>query len=166
MGGLLVMSALLGEKLLTFFGIGIHSFQVGGGLIILLLAFDMLKARRTGIKGTRAEEQEAEDNRAVAVVPLAIPMLAGPGSITKVIIGSQSAAGYPELAVHIGIIAGITVFTWAAFRLATPIGTLMGRTGLNIITRLMGLILAAIAVEIISAGIVGIFPALGQAPVM
>jgi multiple antibiotic resistance protein len=156
----LVTAALIGEKLLWFFGIGIPAFQVGGGIIIILVALDMLNARRPGAKGTRSEEQEAEERDTVAVVPLAVPILAGPGAITTVIIDSHSAATPLLMGILIGIIVAISIFTWLVFQLAAPIGSRLGQTGLNIVTRLMGLILAAISVEIIATGLKGLFPAL------
>jgi len=94
------------------------------------------------------------------VVPLGIPLLAGPGAITTVIINSHSASSAAGDAITIGIILVIALFTWFVFRMALPIGSLVGQTGLNIVTRLMGLVLSAISVEIISDGLKGLFPAL------
>jgi len=160
MAVVLITSMFLGESILWFFGIGIPSFQIGGGVIIFFVALDMLNARRTGMKGTSREEAEAEDWDTVAVVPLAVPVLAGPGSITAVIIGSHSAVTPLLSAILVALIAGISLFTWFVFRLASPISSILGKTGINVVTRLMGLLLAAISVEIIAVGLKGLFPIL------
>ena len=156
----LIASMFIGERILWFFGIGIPSFQIGGGIIIFFLALDMLNARRPGMKGTSREEAEAEDWDTVAVVPLAIPILAGPGSITAVIIESHSAVTPLQSALLLMVIVVISIFTWFVFRLASPISALLGRTGINVVTRLMGLLLAAISIEIIAVGLKGLFPIL------
>lgn len=157
---ILTTSMFIGERILWFFGIGIPAFQIGGGIIILFVALDMLNARRPGMKGTSREEAEAEDWDTVAVVPLAVPILAGPGSITAVIIQSHSAVTPLLSGLLLAVIMGISLTTWFIFRLASPISALLGRTGLNVVTRLMGLLLSAISIEIISVGLKGLFPIL------
>lgn len=156
----LITAVVMGERLLWFFGIGVPSFQVGGGIIMLMVSIDMLSARKPRLKGTPEEAREAEERDTVAVVPLGIPLLAGPGAITTVIINSHSTSSAVGDAISIGIILAVALFTWFVFRMAVPIGSLVGQTGLNIVTRLMGLVLAAISVEIISNGLKGLFPAL------
>ena len=160
MAVVLITSMFVGERILWFFGVGIPSFQIGGGIIIFFVALDMLNARRPGMKGTSREEAEAEDWDTVAVVPLGVPLLAGPGSITAVIIESHSAVTPLLSALLAAVIVGISLFTWLVFRLASPISALLGRTGINVVTRLMGLLLAAISIEIIAAGLKGLFPVL------
>ena len=160
MAAVLIASMLVGERILWFFGIGIPAFQIGGGIILLFVALDMLNARRPGMKGTSREEAEAEERDTVAVVPLAVPILAGPGSITAVIIESHSAETPLLSALLLAVIVGISLFTWLVFRLASPISAMLGRTGLNVVTRLMGLLLAAISIEIIAVGLKGLFPIL------
>lgn len=160
MAVVLIASMFVGERILWFFGIGIPAFQIAGGIILLFVALDMLNARRPGMKGTSREEAEAEERDTVAVVPLAIPILAGPGSITAVIIESHSAVTPLLSALLLAVIVGISIFTWFVFRLASPISNLLGRTGLNVVTRLMGLLLAAISIEIVAVGLKGLFPVL------
>ncbi|GMT42201.1 MAG: UPF0056 inner membrane protein [bacterium] len=160
MAVVLILSMVLGERFLWFFGIGIPSFQIGGGILVLLVSLDMLKARTTRFKETPEEVREAEDKANIAVVPLGMPLLAGPGAITAVIIQSHSATTTQGAAIIIGIIMAISFITWLTFRLALPISSLMGQTGMNIVTRLMGLILMAIAVETIAHGLKALFPIL------
>ena len=160
MAAVLITAMFIGERILWFFGVGIPAFQIGGGIIIFFVALDMLNARRPGMKGTSREEAEVEGWDTVAVVPLAIPILAGPGSITAVIIESHSAVTPLLSALLVAVIVGISLFTWLVFRLALPISALLGRTGINVVTRLMGLLLAAISIEIIAVGLKGLFPIL------
>jgi multiple antibiotic resistance protein len=157
---ILVITLLVGEKFLWFFGISISSFQVGGGILIFLLAVSMLNARMPEIKRTEEEAKEAEQSDAVAVVPLAIPLMAGPGAISSVIINSHNSASASDYAVHIVIIILIGLFALLVFRSAVPIARKLGATGQNIITRIMGLLLSAISVEIIANGLKGLFPVL------
>ncbi len=156
----LIAAILVGETIMGYFGIRLASFQVGGGLVILMMSFSMLNARMPGFKRTAEEAREAEDKVAVAVVPLAIPLLAGPASITTVILAAHTATGAAHIAVLSGVVVAISFFTWASFRLSEKIASMLGKTGLNIITRLMGLLLAAISIEIIANGLIGLFPVL------
>jgi len=162
-GAILLLAALSGESALKFFGIGIPAFRVGGGVLILLMAIDMLHARRSGSKQTPEEAGEAEEKDTIAVVPLAIPLLAGPGAISTVILYAHQSSGWLYLLFLCVIIICVAIVVWVVLRLAVSIGTVLGTTGINIASRLMGLILAAIAIEFITQGISGIFPCLTTA---
>jgi len=141
-------------------GTSLASFRVGGGIVLLLMALAMLRAQSDTVRTTPAEEAEAEDRHSIAVVPLAIPLLAGPGSISTVIIEMhRSATEYHGLLV-IGSIVLVCLFLWLVLRAASTIGRFLGHIGLNVINRLFGLILAAIAVEIMANGLRQLFPAL------
>ena len=157
----LMAVCFLGEHILTFFGISMASFQVGGGLLILLLSISMLHARVSSSKHTPEEAREAADSDNVAVVPLAIPLLAGPASITTIIIYANrhpggSMKGFLVLCV---LLVGLTV--WLGMRVSIPLSRRIGKTAVNTVTRIMGMILAAIAVEFIATGLLKLFPGLG-----
>ncbi|MBI1395144.1 MAG: NAAT family transporter [Betaproteobacteria bacterium] len=156
----LSVAALIGTSVLGFFGIGIPSFQVGGGILLLLLAVSMMHARESGIRQTREESEEAASREAVAVVPLAVPLLAGPGAISTMIIASHRV---PGLGYHLGLVipaAVVAAIIWITLRVATRLEHRLGKTGMNIVTRLMGLVIAAIAVEFMARGLQELFPSL------
>ena len=154
----IAVSALLGLKILEFFGISLASFQVGGGLLLLTSALSMLNAQPAEAKSTKEEVDDASARASIAVVPLAIPLLTGPATMSTVVIFAERAKSLLQLGVLVAyglVIAGATVL---AFRAARPIAKLMGKTGINVMTRLMGLILAALAVEVMADGLVKLFP--------
>ncbi len=157
---ILIAATLMGTILLSFFGISIDSFKVGGGILLMLMAISMMQAKNTQGRQTPEEATEAEDKKSIAVVPIAMPLLAGPGAISTVIIYSH--ASFQPL--HIGLIIFITLLvallTWVALLVADPLSKIMSKTAINIATRLMGLLLAAISVEFIAGGLVHLFPAL------
>jgi len=156
----LVLTALSGETLLQTMGASLASFRVGGGIVLLLMALAMLSGQASSVRTTPEEEAEAEDRNAIAVVPLAIPLMAGPGSISSAIIQMQrSDTEYHSLLVIITIVL-VCLLLWLVLRMASLIGKNLGKIGLNIINRLFGLILAAIAVEIMANGLRELFPAL------
>jgi multiple antibiotic resistance protein len=159
----LTLVALTGESLLIFMGTSLASFRVGGGIILLMMALTMLRAQSDNVRTTPEEEAEAEDRNSIAIVPLAIPLLAGPGSISTVIIQAhRSVSDYHSLLV-ITCIVIVCLLLWVVLRMASYIGEYLGQIGLNIITRLFGLILAAIAIEIIANGLKQLFPVLSGA---
>ncbi len=158
----LLISAMLGERALEMFGISLASFKVGGAILILLNALAMMQAMPARDKQTPEEALEAEDKASIAVVPLGIPLLAGPGAMsTMIIYASENKSVWHLLAVCTAAI-GIAVVTWLALRVATRIGRRMSTTTVNVATRIMGLLLAALAVEIFAGGIVELIPALGK----
>ncbi|MBC2730662.1 MAG: NAAT family transporter [Thiobacillus sp.] len=159
--GVLTLFAFLGEPLLMFFGIRLAAFAVAGGLLLLLLALSMVQARVSPQRQTQDEAAEAEEREAVGVVPLGIPLLAGPGAITHVIVAASAAKGevlhQTALLIPIGLVA---LSVWLSFRAAPVISRRLGRTGIHVVTRLMGLIIAAISVEMIADGLGKLFPGL------
>lgn len=158
----LILSILVGDYALKAFGIDVPSFQVGGGILILLLALHMLQARQSELKQTPEEALEAEANESVGVVPLGTPLMAGPGTISTAIIIADSAQTWLDkgLLIVASLFAGFCV--WLILRMAEPIGNALGRTGINILTRLMGLILTAVAVKVITSGLIQLMPILGH----
>lgn len=158
--GLLVMSALAGEWVLRIFGISIDAFRVGGGLLLLLMAISMLHGRIGKVKQTPEELTEAEDKETIAVVPLATPLLAGPGSISTMIMYSHHSPDIRHKLILCGIAVFASVVVYAVLRFGNTLGRALGTTGINITVRLLGLLLAAIGVEFIAKGLKGLFPAL------
>lgn len=157
----LICAAIFGESLLSFMGTSLASFRVGGGIVLLLMALAMLRARSDSLRTTYSEQKSAEEMSSIAVVPLAIPMLAGPGAISTVIIQMQRSDAPLHPFVVIGCILLVCLLLWVVLSLALQIGNALGRIGMSIIERLFGLLLAAISVEIIANGLRGLFPALG-----
>lgn len=156
----LVLAALAGERALHIMGTSLASFRVGGGFVLLLMAIAMLRGQPDTVRATADETRAAVDKQSIGVVPIALPLLAGPGSISTVIIQMHRSDGAYHGALVIGCILLVCAALWVVLRLAGPIGTALGPIGLNIVNRLFGLILTAIAVEIMANGLKEIFPLL------
>jgi multiple antibiotic resistance protein len=157
---ILISAALAGRLFLSFFGISIASFRVGGGILLLLMSIHMMQARHTQSKQTPEEAEEAEEKESIAVVPIGMPLLAGPGAISTVIIYAHSSFEPLPLAAIIISSLLVAILTWTSLSIANPISKAMSKTAINIATRLMGLLLAAIAVEFIAGGLGQLFPGL------
>lgn len=155
----LVGAALVGEGLLTLMGGSLASFRVGGGLVLLLMALAMLNARTGAVRQTDEEASAAGQHAGAGIVPLAIPLLAGPGAISTVIIAVHT-GGIAHFAAIGACIAGVCALLWTVLRLAAPIGERLGTTGMNVANRLLGLLLTAIAIETMAIGIRQLFPVL------
>jgi len=156
----LIIACLLGAPLLKFFGIRIASFQIAGGILIFVLAMSMLNARISPAKQTQEEATEAVGKENVAVVPLAIPLLAGPAAISTIIIYAHRQEGWTIRGFLILAIIFTIALVWLLWRLSIPLSRRLGRTGMNNVTRVMGLLLAAIAVEFVAGGLGELFPIL------
>lgn len=157
---ILLVSLFFGEPILHLFGITIDSFRVGGGILVLLMAIAMLHAKTSPIRQTDEEADESIDKESVAIVPLAMPLLAGPGAISTVILAAHKSTGVVHyMTVALGIML-LSLVVWGVLRLSPWIEKHISATGINIFTRIMGLILAAIAIEFIANGMKGLFPAL------
>ncbi len=158
----IAVSALAGLKIIGFFGISIASFQVGGGTLLLISSLQMLNAQPAESKPGDMTDGDAkvDAGASIAVVPLTIPLLTGPATISTMVIYAQRTRHWWELAVLVGygVVVGISVYL--AFAASGRITRLLGHTGINIMTRLMGLILAALAVEIMAEGLTQLFPML------
>lgn len=157
----LAVSAFLGDRILNFFGISIPSFQVGGGVLLMLIAISMMHGKQSGTRQTPEEARTLAEREVIAIVPLSIPLLAGPGAISNMIIAAQQNSSFVG---HIGLIIpilAISLIIWIILKLSVRISRSLGTIGINIVTRLMGLILAAMAVEFIAHGLMGLFPQLG-----
>jgi multiple antibiotic resistance protein len=156
----LIFGSLAGGPILKFFNISIASFRVAGGVLIFILALAMLNAKISPSKQAPEEAKEAVEKENVAVVPLAVPLLAGPAALSTIIIYAHSIPGWGIRLYLILCIIAVAAITWVMLRLSIVISRKLGQTGLNNVTRLMGLILAAIAVEFIAGGLVELFPGL------
>jgi multiple antibiotic resistance protein len=153
---------LLGLHILNFFGISLASFQVGGGMLLLTSALAMLNAQPAEAKSNEEEMHDAAARASIAVVPLTIPLLTGPATMSTVVIYADKAKTFWQLATLVGYGVVIALATALCFSLARPIARVLGKTGINVMTRLMGLILAALAVEVMSDGLIKLFPILGK----
>jgi multiple antibiotic resistance protein len=154
---ILAGAAFFGERLLVFMGASLPAFQVGGGLVLLLMALAMLNAQAGEIRQTRAEAAELHSR--AGVVPLAVPLLAGPGAISTTIIAAQE-GGIAHNALLVVCIALVCALLWIMLGLAERIARRLGTTGLNIATRLLGLLLAAISIQTMAGGLRVLFPGL------
>ncbi|MBE7367113.1 MarC family protein [Ramlibacter pallidus] len=160
-------SAVFGIRILEFFGISLASFQVGGGMLLLTSSLNMLNAKPAEVKPATNELEEGAEKAAmgasIAVVPLTIPLLTGPATMSTVVIYAERAQTVWQLATLVGFGVVIALVTAVCFALANPIARVLGQTGINVLTRLMGLILAALAVEVMAEGLGKLFPVLGRA---
>ena len=157
-------SALLGVQILEFFGVSLASFQVGGGMLLLTASLSMLNAETPQTKTNSDELHDAEERAAqgasIAVVPLTIPLLTGPATMSTVVIYADKAKTFWQMATLIGYGVVVALATALCFSLAGPIARALGKTGINVMTRLMGLVLAALAVELMADGLSKLFPVL------
>ncbi len=160
----IALSALAGLKIIAFFGISIASFQVGGGTLLLISSLQMLNAQQPESKPSDLSDGDAKlgAGASIAVVPLTIPLLTGPATISTMVIYAQRTSHWWELAVLVGYGVVVGVAVYLAFAAAGQITRLLGPTGISIMTRLMGLILAAVAVEIMADGLIELFPVLAS----
>ncbi len=154
----LAITTFFGNDILDFFSISIPSFQVGGGILILLMSINMMHGKQSHTRQTPEEAQTMADKSAIAIVPLSIPIYAGPGAISSVIISADKSVNFIHQTSLLIPIAVVSLLVWVTLRLSSNITQWLGTIGINIITRLMGLILAAMSVEFIAHGITGLFP--------
>ena len=157
-------SALLGLQILEFFSISLASFQVGGGMLLLISSMNMLNAQPAEAKPNTHEMEDgaakAARGASIAVVPLTIPLLTGPATMSSVVIYAEKAKTALQLATLVGYGVVIALATAICFSMAEPIARVLGKTGINVMTRLMGLILAALSVEVMADGLGKLFPIL------
>ncbi len=150
----------LGTSVLRLFGITIHDFQAAGGIILLLIGISMVLAKEKQAKISKIEEDgviEKNDWKTLGIVPLAMPILGGPGTLVFTIMYSQECNTFESKSILVGIVIGLSLLAWIAMLTADIISRYLGKTGQTIISRIMGLIIAAIAVQIIADSIKMIF---------
>jgi multiple antibiotic resistance protein len=160
----IAISALAGLRIIEFFGISLASFQVGGGTLLLISSLAMLNAQQADTQPTDVAEgnEKVDAGASIAVVPLTIPLLTGPATISTMVIYAEKTRHVWQLAVLVGYGVVIGLATYAAFAASGRIARVLGRTGINVMTRLMGLILAAMAVELLADGLIKLFPVLAS----
>jgi len=151
--GILLVFSIFGEGILGFIGISMPAFRIAGGILLFLTALDMLFERRTKRRADQADDDEVEDDP--SVFPLAIPLIAGPGAIATVILlvgQTEGAAGYFAV---MGVLAAVLLIVFAMFLSAAWIERLLGKTGITVVTRLLGMLLAALSVQFVLDGLRG-----------
>lgn len=149
--GILTLFGLLGEAVLGFIGISMSAFRIAGGILLFLTALDMLFERRT----QRREGQSTVHDHDPSVFPIAIPLIAGPGAIaTMILLVGESGGWQGALAVHLVMIF-VVLLAFLLFLIAGPLEKALGRTGTVVITRLLGMLLAALSVQFVIDGIIG-----------
>jgi multiple antibiotic resistance protein len=150
----ILVMGLVGKPVLDSLGITLPAFTIAGGVLLFLISVDMLFGRTTGAKQTPEEEQSGAESPNPAVFPLAVPMLAGPGTIATVLVLVTLAGGDPEkLAVVFAAYASAMLVTWICMRLSTQMLRLIGTTGIHVVTRLFGILLSALAVQFVINGL-------------
>jgi len=149
--GILALFAIFGEALLGFIGISMAAFKIAGGILLLLTALDMLFQRRSKRREDTAEEDDDLDDP--SVFPLAIPLIAGPGSIATVILLAPTQPGFTGLGLSLAVMVLVLIVTFIFFEAATPLERLLGKTGINVVSRLLGMLLAALAVQFMLNGL-------------
>jgi len=153
-----VLFALAGAKFLDIMGISLSSFRIAGGTLLFLIALDMVFARTSGTRSTTPEQEESRKREDISVFPLAFPFIAGPGALATILLTAGEVAAKPLLfAGFLGVVALVVIACWALM-LATPrLMRVIGVTGANVVSRLSGVILAALAVQFIVDGVRGSF---------
>jgi len=156
--GICVLFALVGARFLELMGISLSSFRIAGGVLLFLIALEMVFARPSGTRTTTPEEEECRKRDDISVFPLAFPFIAGPGALATILLTVAEVSGKPLLFAGFLVGVALVLITCWAIMLATPrLITVLGVTGANVINRLSGVVLAALAVQFIVEGIRGSF---------
>jgi multiple antibiotic resistance protein len=148
-----LLATWLGDYILAFFGISLPAFELAGSVVLTLLGISLLQTRKSRLSNTEDEQKEAKSKESIAVVPLAIPVIAGPGSITTLIIATHKYVGLEYKLLLSLIVIAVTLFIGGLFYFASNISRALGVSGMKIMTRVMGLILVAIAMQMAISGI-------------
>lgn len=160
-GLVLLLFTLTGESVLRYLNVQTASFSIAGGILLFLLAIDMVLVRDSGLRSATFREQaEAKTKTDISVFPLAIPMIAGPGSLTTILLLQDQEVFAKQTVVILGVLFTVLLLTYLMLVLAVKITSILGETGANVITRLFGIILAALATQFILNGLVQTFPGL------
>ena len=152
---LMIVFLFLGETVLGFIGISMDAFRIAGGILLFLTALDMLFQRRQARREDSAAEGQAEHEDDPSVFPLALPLIVGPGAITTIILLAGQAEGAADFGAIAGVLMAVLLIVFVAFLAAPAIERALGITGLNIVTRVLGMLLAALAVQFVLDGLRG-----------
>lgn len=154
-GGLLLLFGLGGSWLLSRLGISLDAFRVAGGLLLFRIAVDMVFAQHE--RETAAEEREARSRNDISVFPLAIPLIAGPGALASLLIlGAEARPFAFGLPLVLGVCMAVVGLVYLGLRLATPLSRVLGKTGTNVVTRVLGVLLSALATQYVADGVMGL----------
>ena len=157
---ILLTSLFLGDGILQIFGISIDSFRIAGGILVVTIAMSMISGKLGEDKQNKQEQSETAVRESLGVVPLALPLMAGPGAISSTIVWGTR---YHSFSFFLGFSLSIALFAaccWGIFRISPWLVRMLGQTGINVVTRIMGLLLMALGIEFIVTGIKSIFPGL------
>ena len=161
-GLVLIVCAAIGSFLFDFFGITLPALKIAGGILLFTVAFDMVNARQTRSKTTEEERLEGAHKSDIAIFPLSIPILSGPGSMVSVLILEQRAKTFVEQGMIYCSILITMMIGYLMLSHAKYIARILGATGINVVGRLMGLVLSAIAVQAVISGVSEAFPAMAR----
>ncbi|WP_322888911.1 MULTISPECIES: MarC family protein [unclassified Yoonia] len=154
-GVLMILFLFVGEAVLGFIGISMDAFRIAGGILLFLTALDMLFQRRQARRADNAAEGQAEHQDDPSVFPLALPLIVGPGAITTIILLAGNATSAADFGAIAGVLMAVLLITFLSFLIAPTIERALGKTGLNIVTRVLGMLLAALAVQFVLDGLRG-----------
>lgn len=154
----LTVFLFLGQAVLHFFSISLPAFQIAGGLVLGLMSMDSLKAFHTGVRTTSNEKSEGINKQDVSVTPVAVPLLAGPGAISLVVLYAAQHPGLIGQGTLLLDIVIVSIFSWLILRSAAYMFNMIGQTGINVLSRLIGLLVLAIAVQFVIEGLAKIWP--------
>ena len=154
-GVLMILFLFVGEAVLGFIGISMDAFRIAGGILLFLTALDMLFQRRQALRADNAAEGQAEHQDDPSVFPLALPLIVGPGAIMTIILLAGNATSAADFGAIAGVLMAVLLITFLAFLVAPTIERALGKTGLNIVTRVLGMLLAALAVQFVLDGLRG-----------
>lgn len=154
-GGILFVFALFGNSVLRYLGISVEAFQVAAGILLLKIAIDMVFAQHQ--RETKAEESEAQTRTDISVFPLGTPLIAGPGALASILVLQGEAAVYPfGTALVLAITTFVLLLLYGSLAIAQSLTRWLGRTGINVISRVLGILLAALAVQYVIDGILAL----------
>ena len=155
-GGIILVFGLLGKPLLDHLGISLDAFRVAGGILLFLIALDMVFARGNPSRESSSEEPNPQDRPDISVFPLAIPLIAGPGTLASIMILAGGAHGSPLLLSGVFVVtAAVLVLCYLALRISNQLARVIGESGIHVITRVLGVLLSALAVQYVADGVRG-----------